>query len=417
MSKFWAVTRREFIERVRNKWFVAMSILGPLFMVALMLIPAWVARESAERKVTISVVDHHGAFAERLKSSQFVLALVDRKQYEFRFDSPETVTSESLLKEVEAGKIDGFLNVPKGVLEGETIKYQGSNSSNVTLGVVLRQVLNRIAQAAKAESLGISEKNIQDVFLSRVSFDVVGEKGTDGAILLIVGYAMALVLYMAILLYGVAVLRSVITEKTHRAVEMVVSTLRPTTLMLGKIAGVGGAGLLQMAIWLVAAVIVFNFRQSLFGAFGIGLPDWAFGGFTARQLIVFLVFFVAGYIFYAALYAGVGAMVSEESDAQQVQAPVLMLLIVPMLCLQFVADDPDGATSEVLTLLPFSSPVLMPMRYLLDGASLGQVFLSLGILLASTLAVVWLAARVYRVGILMYGKRASFREVLHWIRQ
>jgi ABC-2 type transport system permease protein len=225
------------------------------------------------------------------------------------------------------------------------------------------------------------------------------------------------ILYMAILLYAVNVMRSVVLEKTSRVVEIVVSAAKPRELMLGKIIGVGGVGVFQLVIWAAIALVLFRYRGELLGLFGVpGAAGFELPPLTPGDIAVVLAYFLGGFFFYASLYAAIGAMVNSDQEAQQAQTPVVILLVIPVVCVQLVAGDPRGAAAEVLTLVPFSSPILMPMRWVLGGARATDLALSLALLLAATAVVVWLAARIYRVGILMYGKRPTLRELGRWIR-
>ena len=199
-------------------------------------------------------------------------------------------------------------------------------------------------------------------------------------------------------------------------VEIMIAAAKPRALMLGKIGGVGAVGLLQIVLWAAMAVITMTFRGAILGVFGVEAGSWSVPPLAAVDVAVVLLYFLFGYFFYASIYAAVGAMVSSEQEAQQVQAPIAMLLVIPVLCVQLVAGDPRGGAAQVLTLIPFSSPVLMPMRWLLGGASTADLIASLAILALSTLVTARIAAKIYRVGILMYGKRPGLRELLRWLR-
>ena len=220
----------------------------------------------------------------------------------------------------------------------------------------------------------------------------------------------------AMLLYAANVLRSVVMEKTSRVIEIMVSSVKPRSLMLGKILGVGSVGLFQLSIWAAMGFLLLTYRTQLLGMFGVSGGHFSVPGLDIGTLVIVLSYFFVGYFFYSSLYAAVGAMVNSEQEAQQAQTPIVLLLIIPVLCVSLIANDPRSSAAAVLTLIPFSSPVLMPMRYLLGGASITDVAVSMGLLLFATAAVVWLAARIYRVGILMYGKRPSLRELGRWIR-
>jgi ABC-2 type transport system permease protein len=174
---------------------------------------------------------------------------------------------------------------------------------------------------------------------------------------------------------------------------------------------------LLVAAWAVMAFVTVHFRENILGVFGVsGSGGWDLPTIGADAMVVILAYFLLGYFFYASIYAAIGAMVSSEQEAQQAQTPVLLFLMVPMMCVQLVASNPRGGGAQLLTMVPFSAPILMPMRYLLDGASGGEVAVSIAILAASTALVAWLAGRIYRVGILLYGKRPSLTELARWIR-
>jgi ABC-2 type transport system permease protein len=199
--------------------------------------------------------------------------------------------------------------------------------------------------------------------------------------------------------------------------EFLVAAVKPGALMAGKILGVGGAALIQLTVWLGIGALALAYRDELLSLFGIAgggaaaLPPLAFA-----EISVVMIYFILGFFFYSAMYAAVGAMVSSEQDTQQVQMPVTMLLVIGVMCLQVISNDPRGSTSAAMTMIPLWSPMLMPMRYVLGGATLGEVAISLGILLVSTLLVVRAAAKIYRIGVLMYGKRPSVRELIRWLR-
>jgi ABC-2 type transport system permease protein len=211
-------------------------------------------------------------------------------------------------------------------------------------------------------------------------------------------------------------MRSVVEEKTSRVMELMVATVKPRSLMAGKILGVGGAGLLQTAVWLVMAALSLQYRDQLLGAFGVHTANVSLPALSIDIVAIALAYFVLGYFFYASLYAAMGAMVSTEQDTQQVQLPVTLLLVAGLISVTSVSGDPRGATAAVMTMIPLWSSLLMPMRYLLGGATAVDIAISLAVLLVSTVVVARAAAKIYRVGVLMYGKRPSPRELLRWLR-
>lgn len=416
MSAPWLViAKREFVERVRTKWFVIATLLGPIGMIALIVIPAVLARAGAE-SVTVKVVDH----THKLGAVISAKLSTDQRWTMVAVPEGPDAAQDKLLGQIQSGEINGFITIPADAIDAGTITYQGDNATNQGVVVALHRAIRDSVVQFRASAVGVSEQQVA-ALTAPISLDILhttGEaEGTSGGIVFLIGYVIMFILYMAILLYAMNVMRSVVQEKTSRVVELMVAAARPQALMAGKIIGVGAVGLFQLTVWLGMAYLTMTYRQQVLGVFGVeGAGGVAIPSLRPQEVALVLAYFLLGYFFYASLYAAVGAMVSTEQEAQQAQTPVVLLLIIPMTCMQLVANDPRGGTAELMTMLPFSSPILMPMRYLLGGASGLQVAMSLGILVASTAGVVFLAARVYRTGILMYGKRPTMRELLRWLR-
>lgn len=418
MSLSWPViARREFLERVRSKWFIAITLLGPVVMTAIIVVPAWLGARAALDRVKIQVVDRsgHDLFPSIVRASAGF-----EMPFDFESVSPG-IDEKVLLGRIRDEKINGFLLIPKGVLAGEKAIYRGDNATNIRVGVQLQGALYMAARSARAAEAGVRPEVINQIDWPKVELEAQHDTGRGQAAQaqasFLVGYVVMFVLYMSILIYAVNVMRSVVLEKTSRVIEIVVSATRPSSLMFGKVIGVGSVGLVQLAVWSGMALLLFHYRGELLGAFGVdGASDVELPPLALVDVLVILAYFALGYFLYAALYAAIGAMVNSDQDAQQAQTPVVLLLILPVVCVQLVAGNPRGPIAQVLTLVPFSSPILMPMRYLLSGATPLEVALSMAILVASLVAAVWIAGRIYRIGILMYGKRPGLRELGRWIR-
>jgi ABC-2 type transport system permease protein len=229
--------------------------------------------------------------------------------------------------------------------------------------------------------------------------------------------AVAFVLYMTIFIYGLNVLRGVLEEKQTRVAEVVISSLPASRLLAGKVIGVGGVGLTQLVLWLSMSFLMYQVRQPILAKFGaaqtpLGLPDVSLG----LGLIV-LGFFVLGFMFYAGLFAAVGATVNSEQEAQQAQMPVVLLLVTSIMFLQNILTQPDSMLSRVLSMLPFSAPIVMPLRMTVAPVPPAEVAIALASVGLGAVGSVWLASRIYRVGLLMYGKRPSVREIFKWVGQ
>ncbi len=410
------VARREFLERVRNKWFVIVTFLGPLGMIAAIGMVLYLTIHSVQEGFHVQLLDHSG----RDIGSQINID-VDARGVALKIESvPPDTPIETMEKRIRDEVINGYLVLPSDVLTGGEIVYYGDNASNPMVKRGLSRMVDFAVFRTRGGDLGLDELEIATLF-SGVNFDTQQTTGsgeaTSGEASFLVGYLVMFILFMSIVLYAVAVLRSVIQEKTSRVVEIIISSIKPLPLMLGKVIGVGSVGLLQLAVWGLIAVLLLTFREELFSLFGFSnVGDFDIPSLGIDDLAVIIIYFSLGFFFYAAIYAAIGAMVNSEQEAQQAQIPVMLLLVAPMACVQIVAGDPRGTVAEVLTQLPFASPFLMPMRYFMDAVSIGEMIMSMTILLVSLTVTVFLAAKIYRVGILSYGKKPTVRELWRWIR-
>jgi len=401
---------------VRTGWFIAVTILGPLGMVVLLVVPAWLAVRSGDEKVVIQVIDRTGAgmFDQLVMNAAELRASLDLQQ-----ERPEA-DEALLLQRIRDKRINGFLILPRDLLTGGAATYRGDNATNMRLTFDLTQSLQLAALGIRAHAAGISDETFASLATPAIKVIAVHDTGRGETkspeASLVAGIAVMFLVYFAILFYAVNVMRGVMQEKASRVVEIIVSAVKPAELMLGKIIGVGAVGLLQFAIWAAIALALVRFRGEVLGLFGIAGASVELPPLDLVDVLVILTDFVLGFFFYASLYAAVGAVVNSDEEGQQLQMPVMMLLLIPVLCFQLVANDPRGGAAQILTMVPFSSPVLMPMRYLLGGATPAELTLSLAILIVSTAVSVVAAGRIYRVGILMVGKRPSLAELARWIR-
>ena len=226
-----------------------------------------------------------------------------------------------------------------------------------------------------------------------------------------IAFALLFFLYITVLFYGIFVMRGVIEEKQSRIVEVLISSVRPTQMMLGKLLGIGLVGLTQIGIWALSTGLLSLFGATMFASQGAKVPN-----IPISLLVYFVVYFVLGFFLYATLYAMVGAIVSSEEDAQQVQFPVTMLIVMPMMLFGMVMSNPSSTSSILLAMMPFFAPTLMMLRIAVINPPVWQVILSMLIMVVTILGCVWVAAKIYRVGILMYGKRPSIAELGKWLR-
>jgi ABC-2 type transport system permease protein len=414
MREMMVIAKRELLERVRTKWFMIVTLLGPALMVGLIVIPVLLASNGTDG-AKVAIADETGLLGDKLAA-----AFAASDQHWDAHVVPATTTDADLMKQLRTKQISGFLRIPKDAFDaGESI-YRGDNATNQMVQFELNIALRSTMLETRGREFKLSDKQLAQLLLPPhlKTLHTNGEtEGENGAATFFLGYIIALILNMVITVYGVNVMRSVVTEKSSRVVELLVAATKPNAIMTGKILGVGGAGLIQIVVWLTVGGIALANRDALLGAFGASSSAAAsLPTLTALDVGVVIAFFMLGFLFYSTIYAAVGAMVPSEQDSQQAAMPVTMLLLIGMVSMTAVTGDPRGHTASVLTQVPFWSPMLMPLRYLLGGASLGEVGISMGIVLASIAVVSRAAAKIYRVGILMYGKRPGLAELVRWLR-
>jgi ABC-2 type transport system permease protein len=426
MRRLWAVTVREYLERVRTRWFLFATVFGPLLFGALIYLPAYVAaRGRASADVSrIQILDATGAALGHAVATELnggVFGDSSRTQVIALSESELAAAEDAATRVVLSRRIRGYLVLDAGTLAGRGARYAGSNATSLVDMRRIESAVNREVMAAQLRSAGVS--TVDSDRLKRMRLDLRAERitpagrGGSGQLSILIAISIAMLLYVTIFIYGQAVLRGVIEEKQTRVAEVVLSSVRATTLLAGKVLGVGAVGLTQMVIWTAASVLMARYRVSLLAQFGVNAAPVQFPTISPTQLFVLILFFLLGYTFYAALFAAVGAMVNTEQEAQQAQMPVVMMLVVSIMFLQPVLNNPEGSLATNLSWIPFSSPIVMPLRMTAVNVAGWEVGLSLFALLAGCYIAVYVAARIYRTGILMYGKRPTLGELIRWVRR
>jgi ABC-2 type transport system permease protein len=325
-----------------------------------------------------------------------------------------------LARRVEAGEIDGFVHVPPDIVERSLIAYRARDVANLQVVADLQRAATEAVLAERLGAAGLSPDAAADL-VRRVDVHATrlasgGREGADALSTFFLAYAVAMLIYFLIVLYGQNVMRSVLEEKTSRIAEVIVSTVKASHLMLGKVAGVSAVALTQVAIWSLLVVAIATQTELLAGRAGVPEGIMASLHVPLGTAVALFTFFLLGFLLYAALYAAVGAAVSTEQEAQQLVLPVLLPLVVPLLFLVPLTSDPQGTAATVLGLIPLTSPIATPMRMAATEIPAAHVWLSLGLLAAAVALAIWLAGRIYRVGILSTGKRPSLRELARWMR-
>jgi ABC-2 type transport system permease protein len=422
MGKIWVVIRREFVERVRTKWFIISTVLGPVLMFAFIAVPLIMARRGARERAIVVVDGSSTGFGQRLTASLEQAPAIRATWLPTSVDRLETA-ADSLVEMIGLKAIDGFVIATDEAVDDGKAEYRGAN---VTSPRDMQLLSNLIEEAIFTERLGRAGVDPAVVRQARIplqfrTLKVAGSRTTSssGEGSFILAYVIWLLLYMGILLYGVNVMGSVVEEKSSRIVEVLISSLRPFELLAGKVIGVGGVGLFQFALWGAFGAVMVDRRELVVRLLGESVPGGELPAFPEVPLgtvVVFLLFFLLGYFLYAAMFAAVGAMTGSEQEARQAANVVVMLLVLPSVLMIGILNDPDGSMAVTLSLIPFTSPIAMPVRWAAAEVPTNELALALTFLALALVGVTWVAGRIYRVGILMYGKRPGFGELLRWVR-
>ena len=415
MPNAWLILRREYLERVRTKSFIVSTLLLPAVMIALLVIPGKLATLKSAGTRHIAVVCANAAFARALQSQLEAANGATASRYQVELvATPTGQTRADLNGRLAAGRLDAYLWLDDSALASRKIAYVARETSDfvevATLQAALKSALLRQQLFSRGVSAGDADEFVKPVDLDAITIKSGAERPDNGLLQFISVIVLVTMLYMTLILYGVAVMRSVLEEKTSRVMEVVLSSATARELMAGKILGVGAVGLTQVAIWIV-----------------IGLATTTPGLLIARSqlsgidigpgaLLAFAVFFVLGYMLYSALYAALGAMVNSEQEAQQWQFFVVLPLVIPVMMMTYVIRQPNSPLSVGMSLVPFFAPILMYMRIVVQTPPLWQIALSIVLLLLTLWGTVVLCSRIYRVGILMYGKRPTLPEIVKWVR-
>ena len=426
MSNIWLIVAREFNERVRKKSFIVTTLLMPVLMLGLMLAPALMMRYASGQTKTIVVIDRSGLVAQHLESSD-----------EVRFETSDLPVDTA--RRVMIDKF-GVLCIGADVLANPSdVKLYANSASSMMLEENLRGQIAKVLEREKLRAYRIEDLDRiladvkTDVKMQVVRNDEGSPSSGSSAVAAMVGLGLGMVLYMFLMIYGAMVMQSVIEEKSSRVLEVVVSSVRPFELMMGKIFGVASVAVVQVLIWAVlvcgagAAVMPHVLPDGAMEAAaalqqGGGAATAAAGDFDPETLgaialatDVSYLAMLFGYLLYSAMFAAVGSAVDNAQDAAQLQTPIMIPIILAVIVEMSVLNDPNSPLAFWFSLIPFTSPVVMMAR-IPYGIPTWEIVLSLVLLYAAFVGMVWLSAKIYRVGIFMYGKKPTLREMFRWIR-
>lgn len=432
MNHLRLVTKREYINRVRNKSFVIMTFLSPLLMIGMAALIGYLSYKNNDTERHINVLDESGLFVNELLSEG---------QYTYSFLKDMDLAEAK--KQTENSDLYGLLYIPKiDKLKDLSQKIEFYSKSTPSISVIERI---ESALESKVYLLKVQEEGLDVAYLKSLQMDVKvhlesfqGKESSKLASILklVFGGLAGYMLFMFIIIYGNMIMRSVIEEKSSRIIEVIVSSVSPMKLLLGKVFGTALAGITQFTIWVILLFVLGGVASSVFGidtSAGMtpAVPMEDVGEVAEmlqlgiaevlqlpllNLLIMFLFFFVGGYLLYASLYAAIGAAVDNDADSQQFMMPILMPLMIAVYVGFFtVMEEPHGFISKLFSYIPLTSPVVMLMR-IPFGVPIWAQILSVVILFATFILILWVAAKIYRVGILVYGKKPSYKDLIKWIK-
>ncbi len=444
MNKTLIILKREYLSRVKKKSFIIMTILGPILMAALMIVPVFIAQMS-DQKTIIAVVDETTIFAEKLKSTENIKFI------------PLNEDIQTAKDKFDKNRYDAILYIPMSAINTpSTLRLLSDKFPSINVKLYIESQLKQELESMKLTASGI-DKEILKSIETKVNITTIKISG-DGEeeksypeIAMVLGIFSGILIYMFIFMFGAQVMRGVIEEKTSRIIEVIVSSVKPFQLMMGKIIGVALVGLTQFLLWIILTF-------ALVGIFKTAFPDKFNVNDTAKiytadskvldsdklkeiseisnapkqtdatkeilkaissinfGVIIgsFIFFFLAGYLLYAALFAAIGSAVDNEADTQQFMLPVTIPLIFAIVMAQFIMNNPNGPVAFWLSIIPLTSPIIMMIR-IPFGVPYFDLILSMVLLIAGFIFTTWFAAKIYRTGILMYGKKITYKELAKWL--
>jgi len=418
--KLLKIAKREYLQRVKRKSFLIGTILGPVLMGIMMLAPVLIMSRGGQVQTRLVIADMTGSIytelnaglADTLNDGGLMFNLT---KLEVTGQDEFEARKSDLNLQVSADMIDGYLFIPSDIVtEGKAVFY-GKRVGDINAIRRIRNELTNCVLGKRLSSEGIDYSIVKDLIekvdLKTIQLQKGEEKESDFDFLYFSSFIFIMMLYMTILMWGIAVERSIIEEKNNRIIEVLLSSVKPFDLLGGKILGVGSVGLTQYAIWGIFGVLLSTYGLSMGGTVA------KFSAFSWVTIVFFIVYYLLGFLFYSTMFAGIGAICNTDREAQQMQTPVVMALAFTIIIPMMIIQNPDGTFATVISMIPFFTPIVMFMRINILTPPAWQIALSILIMLGSIYIAGQISAKIFRVGILMYGKRPDVREILKWLRR
>jgi len=420
MHKLWLIIKREYITRVKTKGFVIGTLIVPLLGIGFTFLIVFLVGHQSSQAMRLAIVDNSGDIAPAIVSQLQTRMSQGKPQFSIADTVGRPADSASIQNglrgRINAGSLDAYLVIPSDL--SKAVELHTKNAGNFNLIGPIGSAVNEAVVEARLNRQGVRVQNVRELVKS-ADFQVIkvskGGESVEKGQTIGVAIALVILLYMSLLMYGIVTMRSVLEEKTSRTMEVLISAVTPSQLLAGKILGVAGVAITQFLIWGATVVLLGSYGAAMAAMGGAGS---VLSGIhvPASVMISAVVFFFCGYFLYSSMFAAVGAACSNEQDAQQLQWIAMAPLVFTMLIYSVVLTDSTSRLSVVLSEIPFFAPVLMPLRVSLQTPPVWQLALSVALLLVSIAVVVVGSAKIYRVGVLMYGKRPTLPELFRWLR-
>lgn len=428
-NKIKIVLKQEYLSKVKSKAFLLGTFIAPIGIVALfaiMIAASFIFKDTTERK--LAILDQTSYLGQKLVD-------MDTSKY-YLTDKSET----ELMQLIEKEDIDGFILLKEDILDSGHVPIYTQGGGGIGFISLLENNLGRIVRKERLTRSGTSEEVINlvdrgiNIQTQKVTEEGVKEDKT--AVLAYVGYALGFVIYILMFLYGNQIFRSVLEEKSNRIIEIIVSSAKPFDILLGKVLGIGLVGLTQVFSWIIILVVLMTFAGQIVGAFVDIDPQALQAGMSAQEAqqqevekmlsglpevspwlgIGFIFYFLSGYFIYSCLFAAVASAVDNEQDAQQLMVPITMPIIIPIALVPMIMANPDSLAAVSVSLFPLFTPILMVVRIASTQVPIWQIIASVVLMISTFLGIMWLTAKIYRIGILMTGKKPSIKDFYKWIK-
>ncbi len=424
LRNIWVVTKREYVERVRTKAFLIMTILTPALMAMNVFLPQLFigAKTAGTRNVVIVAPrpELANAVKTRLERNEPQTSsggrIVDIKYTVATSADTSDANRRALQQQIDSKQIDGFLWMDDASLQDHKLSYTARSTNDFIEMATLRSAVREVLVSEGLRAKGVNPDEVKDVMRPYDMDAIQWEKGRgkssgDGGAQFMSVFFLGFAMYMVTIIFGIGVMRAVLEEKNSRVMEVLLSSVNSMELMAGKILGVGAVGLTQILIWITLPVAAAAF--GIFTQIGEAAKK---ANYTLETGIYFAIFFLLGYLLYSTMCAALGAMVTSEQEAQQLQLFVMMPLILSLFVMFYAMRAPNDPRVVAISMFPFSAPLVMYTRIVVQTPPMWQIATCIGIMIVSIIGMVWVCGRIYRVGILMYGKKPTLPEIIKWIK-